>query len=359
MRQEIDNILLLSNLLRPAISLSPAGSSEVVSEALVKYAVERQRVGPLLHSACQHQQHLKFAGQARSLLRESFEANVLNGLRQKATERKMSELLSAHGLDFSFLKGLGLSAQLYPDPAVRQSSDVDILVPADQSGLAIKLLNTEGFDHIPYTYRRRRLLPAIRQKQDMEIFKDLIFRHPDFDVPVELHKRLFQFEPKGLTEEFGRSIRFEMVPTISNAHYCLYLILHGAVCLWKRMKWLADLSLLVRNMPHDLRCEVMSIARKFGCEIAVSSSLLFAERIFPGSLDENWKSLTATFEDHPHSHKLEGLFLDMMASERIRHPSLPLKAYLTSSVADLIFVGKIDLMPNMIRRYLASLSLRI
>lgn len=325
----------------------------------MEYAVRRHRVGSLLHGACQHRQHLKFEGRAKSLLHETYEANVLQGLRQKATEKKMSELLSAHSIEFSFLKGHGLSAQLYDDPGIRQSSDVDILIPGAQAGSAIKLLNAEGFDHEPYTYRNRRLLPAIRQRQDMEIFKDLRFIHPDYDVPVELHKRLFQFEPKGLTEDFSKSVGFEMVPRISDGHYCLYLILHGAVCLWKRIKWVADLSLLARKMPYDLRSDVMLIAKKFGCEIAVSSSLLFAERIFPGSLDANWKAQIAALENHPHSQKLEGLYLEMLTSENIRHPSLPLRAYLTSSVADLIFVGKMDFLPSFIRRSMASLSLRL
>lgn len=325
----------------------------------MEYAVRRHRVGSLLHSACRDQPHLQFEGQAKSLLGEAYQANVLKGLRQKATEKNMSELLGAHSIEFSFLKGHGLSAQLFGDPSSRQSSDVDILIPGTRAGEAIKLLNSRGFRYQPYTYRSRRLLSAIRQKQDMEIFKDLIFIHPDYDVPVELHRRLFQFEPKGLTEDFRNSFGFEIVPKISNAHYCLYLILHGAVCLWKRMKWLADLSLLARSMPHEVRREVMTIARKFGCEVAVSSSLTFAERIFPGSRDEDWKALTADLQNHPHSRKLGDLFLEMLSSENIRHPPLPLKAYLTSSVADLIFPGKIDLLPNIIRRYMASLSLRV
>lgn len=314
-------------------------------------------MGPLLHLACQASAAAD--EDALSILKASYQENVFRSLRQKAAERKLSNLLISHDLPFSLLKGLGLAEQLYDDPNARQSKDVDILIPADRCGQVIRLMNDRGYRYRSYAVKRTKLFELSRQDMDIKLFKDLTFFDPDLSVVIELHSRLFKFEPNGLTDDFNESVKSGPTPSLSNSFYCLYLILHGTLAMWPRLKWLVDLSIMVRKMPVQSRQEMMEIADSFGCEAAVAASIFMAEELFPGSLDDDWQLLLAPFQQDNNLRKLQDLFYECLTASEIIRPSIPLKSFLLSGAADLVFPGKIGLIDTVIKRFVKSLAVRI
>lgn len=352
-------LLSLSRYLRPAISLPSMGVSEPISETLATFADSRHRVGPLLHMAWQSCADITAEENASSILKSAFQKNVFVSLRQKAAGEKISNLLTSHSIPFSFLKGGGLAEQLHDIATARQSKDVDILVPPDRSRQAIKLLNREGYIYKTHTIGRKKMLEIARQDMEIKLFKDLTFIDPDYSIPIELHCRLFKFEPKTLTADFNASIKFSPNPSLTNSFYCLYLILHGALALWPRLKWLVDLSIMARKMPVHTRKDMMDVAESYGCADAVVASLLTAEEIFPGSLDDDWHILLKAYRKDEYLSEMMELFYDSLTASEIGGNSLPLRSFILSGSADFIFPGKIGLFDGLVKRFMHALTIRI
>ncbi|WP_173205852.1 nucleotidyltransferase family protein [Sphingopyxis sp. BSNA05] len=349
----------MSRYLRPALSLPLIDVSEPISETLATFAVSRHRVGPLLHLAMQSSADVTADDNASSILETAYQNNIFAGLKQKAAEKNISKLLNAHSVPFSILKGRGLAEQLHDDSTARQSKDVDILIPPDQSRQTIELLNREGYIYKATTMRRTERPVLRRQDTEIRRFKDITFVDPAFSVPIELHQRLFKFEPPSLTEDFSESVKFNAIPSLSNSFYCLYIVLHGALAMWPRLKWLVDLSILARKMPADNRREMLEIASAFGSATAVAASLLLAEQVFPDSLDDEWLAILNPYQEGNDTGELTGLFYQTLTAEANGRPILPLKSSILSGSADIIFSGKVGLVDTVLARVLNSIFARI
>lgn len=352
-------LISLSRYLRPAISLPLMSGPEPISEELATFADSRHRVGPLLHIARQSCADITAESNAASILKSAYQQNGYAGLRQQAAEKKISTLLTAHSVPFSFLKGRGLAEQLHDDSTVRQSKDVDILIPTDQSRQAIELMNQEGYIFKSNTVKRREKPELARQDMELKRFKDITFVDPAFSVPIELHHRLFKFEPKTLTTDFNEAVQFNASPSLSNSFYCLYLVLHGALAMWPRLKWVVDLSVMARHMPVHIRLEMMDIATSYGCDKAVAASLLMTEEVFPDSLDDEWHLLLNTYRKDKPVKEMVALFYETLTANDNGRPSLPLKSFILSGSADIVFSGKIGMIEIMLARFLNSVFVRI
>lgn len=349
----------LSASIRSAILLPSAGSLEPITEVLATFAVRRHRVGPLLHLACQGSEDIFAEEAALSILQSSYRQNCLRNLHQQAVKKRLSDLLLSHSVPFSFLKGDGLAEQLYDDPTVRLSKDVDVLIPSDCLQLVIRIMRKNGYMYKPYTVRRKKIFEKMRQNMDAKIFKDLAFIDPIFQVPIELHVRLFQIEPNNLTNDFNEAIKLTKNPSIYNGFYCLYLILHGANARWQRLKWVIDLSILARKMRLQSRLEMMSIAKSYNCEIAVAASLLMTEAIFPGSLDDDWQMLLGSYRQDKRVHHIKELFYQTLKARDLAIPRRSVREFILPDNVDFIFPGKISLLERFFVRSIASLSIRI
>ncbi len=296
---------------------------------------------------------------AKSQLEASFRSNALAELRHQAVEQKLAALFRGHDIKATFLKGRGLSQQLYGSSPVRVSKDVDVLVSPDQIKTAIELLNDSGFRYRPYSMGKGKIGAVARQYQDIRIHKDLTFHDPQFSVPIELHQRPFHYLPKELAASFAESLGLAPAPPITNAYYCLYLFLHGSLTFWHRLKWVADLSILVRKSDESVACETIELAMRYRCSHAVAASLMLSEKVFPGSLSEHWADVVRQHEDDQAAKNLYDLNCRTLTHREWREPKLPLKAFLSSGSAELIFPGQIPFIPSAINRWFGSLTLRI
>ncbi|WP_321327399.1 nucleotidyltransferase family protein [uncultured Parasphingorhabdus sp.] len=352
-------LLSLSRYLRPAISLPPRGVGEPISETLATFADNRHRVGPLLHMAMQNCADITATGPAATLLESACQKNLIASLKQKAAEQRISKLLKDHSIPFTVLKGRGLAQQLHDNSAVRRSKDIDILISPDRSRQAIAMMNQQGYIYKSATLKRTEIPQSIRQKMELKRFKDITFIDPAVSVPIELHQRLFKFEPRDLTGDFNNSVQFDAQPSLSNSFYCLYLVLHGSLAMWPRLKWVVDLSIVARNMPADNRLEMLSIAATYGCDTAVAASLLMTEQVFPDSLDDGWQQILKPYMKARNTAELKDLFFETLTADTNGRPNLPWKSSLLSGSADIIFSGKIGLMDSTRARVLNSVFARI
>ncbi|MEP6444182.1 MAG: nucleotidyltransferase family protein [Hyphomicrobiales bacterium] len=347
----------LSTLIRPQLGLPFDIQNISLNQDLVSYAIHRHRVGPILYKALEQICATKNSEQLR--LEQSYRENVRAILTQRATSKKLIALLESEAIPFTFLKGWGLARQLYDDPNSRQSKDIDILIPKTASASAIRLFNEKGYVHQPSVIRKRRSFSESRQISDMKRLKDQTFADLKFSTMIELHERLFKIEPDGLISNFNEAVGFERYPSINNVYYCFYFILHGALALWPRLKWVVDLSLLVRKLRSHDRNELLRLANEYGCEASILASLRLVQDIFPGSLDEEWFSILAKKGQDESVKKIAGIFFEALSSSAPSNQSLSAKRPILSDSSHLVFGRRIGIL-NVVRlRVLNAIAIRV
>jgi Uncharacterised nucleotidyltransferase len=118
-----------------------------------------------------------------AVLERAYLANAARNLRIRASLDQISATLAGQAIPALPLKGAALIGSVYPDPAVREMVDVDILVPADRLAPAHEAIAALGF--------RRATAP--RSEREMAAWMRVHHMHdpplvsPDGIVAVELH----------------------------------------------------------------------------------------------------------------------------------------------------------------------------
>jgi len=176
---------------------------------------------------------------------------------QKTTRERIAQLadlialLKSSGIAALPYKGVTLGALAYGDPALRQSSDLDIIVPQERALDARALFLANGF---------RRRDGDITNEQAQEFLRDAYHFHfiRDSDgLEVELHWRIMipRVSIFTRTEELWRnagqvSAHETLLPVMSPESALISLIIHGAKHNWSRLSQLTDISELIRSHPQ-------------------------------------------------------------------------------------------------------------
>lgn len=198
--------------------------------------------------------------------------------------------LEAEGVPSIPLKGTVLAHTLYPDPALREFSDVDILVRDQGLRRAKQVLSSLGFqltrsdpDGAQETAFRRRMYAYY-------------FRRPTDGLVVDLHWRLaptYLLAALPADELWGQleSCRIggtelrSFSPEITLLLLCFHGAKHGPAP-WPRLKWLCDLSELLRTYPDLNWEELFTSADASGCRRIVDLGLRLARDLLGAPLPE-------------------------------------------------------------------------
>ncbi len=197
---------------------------------------------------------------------------VLNDLYARELVRVL-ELLGAAKVPTIPLKGVALATSLYGDPALRVSSDLDILVPAAAAAQALDALAQTGYvAEVTDSFFLRVLL-----RHDIELA--LLRRTDALDYPLDVHWSIGwpgPWERAGMTALWAAAHRatFQGAPawTLPPEWELLVLAVHAARHRWGRLKWLVDLDTLCARGGIDWD-RVTSTARRFGWDRALRLSL--------------------------------------------------------------------------------------
>ncbi len=184
----------------------------------------------------------------------------LDGIFLKATARNLlagrqilsvTDALKEAGIPVILLKGHALARTVYPEPTLRQSSDIDLLVQPRNIPAAEEVLEKLG-------YR----CPAKIFHRSQYASHHETFSPPGKGLPIELHWEAddaYGLFPEGwLDDAFSRRITISMnnfsCDTFCHADHLLYLTFHNVFHHWSmRLDWMYDISLLMREIPtpHD------------------------------------------------------------------------------------------------------------
>lgn len=124
--------------------------------------------------------------EALATLRHAYLANAARYLLISGTLRRTLDTLADSGVPAMLLKGAALTETVYPDPALRQMSDLDILVPEDQLDVANRVLGAIGYSRATEVRRPRDTAAWMREHH----LHDPALIDAEERIAVELHRHI-------------------------------------------------------------------------------------------------------------------------------------------------------------------------
>jgi hypothetical protein len=195
---------------------------------------------------------------------------------------RLQKLFAEANIELRILKGIPLAIVAYGDLALRESGDIDLLIKEKDIAAAHDLLIRQGYvreePHGELTPRRFAYYVAH--------WKDFVYYHPTTGHAVELHWRLHRNRampgalPANPESSSWINAGSASVHCLAFDDLFLYLCVHGALDGWMRLKALADIVSLCREMPENELQRLAELAKQAGVLPEVSAALLLANRVF-------------------------------------------------------------------------------
>lgn len=184
-----------------------------------------------------------------------FSQNIARNLYLSASLIKILEALHTAQIRALAYKGPTLAVSLYDDLALREMSDLDVLIDIASFTAAREVILSLGYGDTP-PHTPKQLEARLRSECEFQ------FSSPDGIVSLDLHWGITarRLAPRFSFDEFWDRRRLVSlgqvsVPTFSAEDTTLVLAVHGGKHLWVQLSWLADFaeSLLGRLDWRELR----------------------------------------------------------------------------------------------------------
>lgn len=188
-----------------------------------------------------------------SLIADHVQKNLFKGMKQAAELVNLTKLFEGHGIPFVAFKGIALLKLMGLELHQRHHGDIDVLL-ADVEDVfkADMALRSAGYKRTnpPQGFS----LNKHQEKYFKKYMKDVIYHHPEKSIQLELHFKLcLNDKLLPITSRMVYSnrstvlINSHTVPVMNVLDHQVYLLVHGAVSRWFRLKWLCDIPLVSDN----------------------------------------------------------------------------------------------------------------
>ena len=207
--------------------------------------------------------------------------NICSALKLAAETVRVQGLLDAAGIRALVLKGVALEQLAYGSIAVKQTRDIDLLVPPEHAEAALQIIERDGYTlALPATK-----LSRIQRRALICFAREIELVNPRTKVRLELQWRASDnplllkgvdahAATQTVTLSQGASVR-----TFASDDLFAYLCVHGAHHSWSRLKWLADLNALIASSKPDLE-HLYGHAQAVGAGYCAGQALLLCQKLF-------------------------------------------------------------------------------
>jgi hypothetical protein len=182
-------------------------------------------------------------------------------------------------ISYAVVKGIILNAHIYNDINSRSCRDIDVWVDISQYKQAMDALYSMGY----ITQRPDYNLEGYKEEYYLTHRHDMEFYHPDRRVLVELH---FSLNYLGINYfSLSDSVLHKVkvlntdIYTLDDNYHLLYLMLHGSVHAYSRIRWLNDIAQYIKSNKCDLNI-VLMLASKINARHIVLFSLILVQDIW-------------------------------------------------------------------------------
>ena len=177
------------------------------------------------------------------------------------------------------LKGPALAYQLFGNPGMRHSMDIDFLVNAIDLDSISKVMISEGYKQIKPDFP----LSPKQKKVHQKIIHHYYFKQVNTGLLVEIHWKLVTpctLFPDGENLIFGSIIEGIPFAQIQPELLLQYLIIHGSMHRWYKLFWLKDIDeFLQRNLIADIHY-FNELTKKLGSNKMVNQAFTLCELFF-------------------------------------------------------------------------------
>jgi hypothetical protein len=205
--------------------------------------VDRHRTPALSWAALNRVSGITIPPEVEQGLQKRSDACRMDAVRQTLLMASVLRCLNAAHIPVMPFKGVLLSDELYGDPGLRHSRDLDLAVPPGDLDRARTSLESLGWHLDPHSW-----FPKVSRQWESYLRHEhhLDFVHPHTGCALELHWRN-QWETSQQTEmRWEHSIATTWqgctIQAMSSSDLIYYLCSHGAEHAWCRIKWLGDLA---------------------------------------------------------------------------------------------------------------------
>ena len=268
----MEQVCGLAEVAAAALSGQPVSTLKSIDLALAG----AHRLAPLLHIAL---------GAARPDFAALFEETARAQAASRSILREIAALSAGKGFAWLVLNGEPQAERLYPDPAWRAASGIDILVPAGQSRAIADTLRAAGWSAFPVRAPAASLGRAGLRKDPVTVLAREAAR-------IALHERLF-FAPGPIGDLLAsdgarprQSTGPDDVPAPElGAAMALDILLRGHMRRWARLKWLVDFSAAMHRLDSDAHSRLIAMIAPVDIKPLAVASLL-THRVLLGRLPE-------------------------------------------------------------------------
>ena len=204
---------------------------------------------------------------------------VMQSLAQVAEFLNVTDAFRAANIPFISFKGPLLAQKIYGDATYRYYKDFDFLIERDEIPRALLELQKQGFliQNSDLPTDKCKLNLWLDHNNQIELY------HPSRGVSIELHSRLFKLTILPITQ-LTKLVQENTVSTdfhgrefkvFSHEFELVYLIIHGGMHYWSRLKWLVDLKELANRFPlNETKFIALTNVLKAGHLVALCNALL-------------------------------------------------------------------------------------
>jgi hypothetical protein len=223
-------------------------------------------------------------------LRDDFNDNSRRNLFLTKELLNLLTLFETHQIPAIPFKGPVLAASVYGNLALREFSDLDLIIHQQHVAKARELLIAQG-------YRPQFDLNDSQEAAFIRSYSAQCFERDDGKVFVDLHWAMtprdfgFPLEPESLWGELEpMSLSGKEVMTLHPENLLLILCVHGGKHGWERLGWICDIAELIRiRNAMDWRT-VMNQARALKSERMLLLGLYLANDLLEAPLPEEIKA---------------------------------------------------------------------
>lgn len=245
----------------------------------VLHFVSRHRVAPLFYQRLRQAGAAKVPGEILAELQLRYLANAARNVMLARELLRLIDLFAARGIEVVPFKGPVLSAQLYSDLALRECTDIDILIRRRDSREITRALVSEGYRmEYPFTAAQQRFLVRLR---------GLYFKREYGDVTLDIQAGVSRgnftslFDMEDLRDRLSSvALEGKNVNAFGLDDTAILLCAHGGKHLWERLAWICDLAWLIGAHPLADWTAIASKARRLGVERMLLVGMSLTWRFF-------------------------------------------------------------------------------
>ena len=183
------------------------------------------------------------------LKRESV-ANSQNVLHLIGKQLRVYKLFKENDIPVALFKGPLLAQMAYGEISLRQAGDIDVLINRAHFERARTLLESLGYEMSP-RLTSAQLASHLSNHCELQFMRDEWFTVVDLHWDLAPRSFVFKLHAGEVMSRLQTiSLAGTEVETFGAEDLVLYLSMHGAKHLWRRLEWIASLAEVLRATPQ-------------------------------------------------------------------------------------------------------------